>query len=160
MTINNFKKYIITLEKSDIDIINTTIAKKGIEGFFSQQLVYLDCSRIVKEVRITQTTSFKYRVDISRYLHVINSIKNTEQYDIWLNKLITLHNNNLEYEKENPPIIYDKPAKKAVTKINKNPARREKVAKNTSNENITVSESLKSKLVGCVNVKFNIKLKK
>ena len=160
MTINNFKKYIITLEKSDIDIINTTIAEKGIEGFFSQQLVYLDCSRIVKEVRITQTTSFKYRVDISRYLHVINSIKNTEQYDIWLNKLITLHNNNLEYEKENPPIIYDKPAKKAVTKINKNPARRDKVTKNTSNENITVSESLKSKLVGCVNVKFNIKLKK
>ena len=160
MTINNFKKYIITLEKSDIDIINTTIAEKGIEGFFSQQLVYLDCSRIVKEVRITQTTSFKYRVDISRYLHVINSIKNTEQYDIWLNKLITLHNNNLEYEKENPPIIYDKPAKKVVTKINKNPARRDKVAKNTSNENITVSESLKSKLVGCVNVKFNIKLKK
>lgn len=160
MTINNFKKYIITLEKSDIDIINKTIAEKGIEGFFSQQLVYLDCSRIVKEVRITQTTSFKYRVDISRYLHVINSIKNTEQYDIWLNKLITLHNNNLEYEKENPPIIYDKPAKKAVTKINKNPARRDKVAKNTSNENITVSESLKSKLVGCVNVKFNIKLKK
>ena len=97
MTINNFKKYIITLEKSDIDIINITIAEKGIEGFFSQQLVYLDCSRIVKEVRITQTTSFKYRVDISRYLHVINSIKNTEQYDIWLNKLITLHNNNLEY---------------------------------------------------------------
>ena len=33
MTINNFKKYIITLEKSDIDIINTTIAEKGIEGF-------------------------------------------------------------------------------------------------------------------------------
>ena len=160
MTINNFKKYIITLEKSDIDITNTTIAEKGIEGFLSQQLVYLNCSRIVKEVRITQTTSFKYRVDISRYLHVINSIKNTEQYDIWLNKLITLHNNNLEYEKENPPIIYDKPAKKAVTKINKNPARRDKVAKNTSNENITVSESLKSKLVGCVNVKFNIKLKK
>ena len=160
MTTNRFKKYIITLEKSDIDIINTTIAEKGIEGFFSQQLVYLDCSRIVKEVRITQTASFKYRVDISRYLHVINSIKNTEQYDIWLNKLITLHNNNLEYEKENPPIIYDKPAKKAVTKINKNPARRDKVAKNTSNENITVSESLKSKLVGCVNVKFNIKLKK
>lgn len=160
MTINNFKKYIITLEKSDIDIINTTITEKGIEGFFSQQLVYLDCSRIVKEIRITQTTSFKYRVDISRYLHVINSIKNTEQYDIWLNKLITLHNNNLEYEKENPPIIYDKPAKKAVTKINKNPARRDKVTKNTSNENITVSESLKSKLVGCVNVKFNIKLKK
>ena len=160
MTTNRFKKYIITLEKNDIDIINTTIAEKGIEGFFSQQLVYLDCYRIVKEVRITQTTSFKYRVDISRYLHVINSIKNTEQYDIWLNKLITLHNNNLEYEKENPPIIYDKPAKKAVTKINKNPARRDKVAKNTSNENITVSESLKSKLVGCVNVKFNIKLKK
>ena len=160
MTTNNFKKYIITLEKSDIDIINTTIAEKGIEEFFSQQLVYLDCSRIVKEVRITQTTSFKYKVDISRYLHVINSIKNTEQYDIWLNKLITLHNNNLEYEKENPPIIYDKPAKKAVTKINKNLARRDKVAKNTSNENITVSESLKSKLVGCVNVKFNIKLKK
>lgn len=160
MTINNFKKYIITLEKSDIDIINTTIAEKGIEGFFFQQLVYLDCSRIVKEVRITQTTSFKYRVDISRYLHVINSIKNTEQYDIWLNKLITLHNNNLEYEKENPPIIYDKPAKKAVTKINKNSARRDKVTKNTSNENITVSESLKSKLIGCVNVKFNIKLKK
>lgn len=160
MTINNFKKYIITLEKSDIDIINTTIAEKGIEGFFSRQLVYLDCSHIIKEVRITQTTSFKYRVDISRYLHVINSIKNTEQYDIWLNKLITLHNNNLEYEKENPPIIYDKPAKKAVSKINKNPARRDKVAKNTSNENVTVSESLKSKLVGCVNVKFNIKLKK
>ena len=160
MTINNFKKYIITLEKSDIDIINATIAEKGIEGFFSQQLVYLDCSRIVKEVRITQTTSFRYRIDISRYLHVINSIKNTEQYDIWLNKLITLHNNNLEYEKENPPIIYDKLTKKAVTKINKNPARRDKVAKNTSNENITVSESLKSKLVGCVNVKFNIKLKK
>ena len=160
MTTNRFKKYIITLEKNDIDIINTTIAEKGIEGFFSQQLVYLDCSRIVKEVRITQTTSFKYRVDISRYLHIINSIKNTEQYDIWLNKLITLHNNNLEYEKENPPIIYDKPAKKAVTKINKNPARRDKVVKNTSNENITVSESLKSKLVGCVNVKFNIKLKK
>ena len=160
MTINNFKKYIITLEKSDIDIINITIAEKGIEGFFSQQLVYLDCSRIVKDVRITQTTSFKYRVDISRYLHVINSIKNTKQYDIWLNKLITLHNNNLEYEKENPPIIYDKPAKKAVTKINKNPARRDKVVKNTSNENIAVSESLKSKLVGCVNVKFNIKLKK
>ena len=56
MTIEEiFNEYYTTLDNLDKSIIDSNVAKKGVDKFLSQQLVYLDCSRILLGMRMMQT---------------------------------------------------------------------------------------------------------
>ena len=116
MVVNIFKVYLTELDSVDKNIIDNRVAEKGIECYLSQQLIYLDCSRIVKGMRMMQTVGYPYKREISSYFYALDKFigsneysnpDNDEIYEYHLNKLIELHKANLEYEKENPPIIYD-----------------------------------------------------
>lgn len=122
MDISIFKPYLTELDSVDKNIIDNRVAEKGIEGYLSQQLIYLDCSRIIKGMRMMQTVGYPYKREITSYLYALDKFigsneysdpDNDEEYKYRLNKLLELHKANLEYEKENPPIIYDelKPTK-------------------------------------------------
>ena len=121
MNINDIiKMYHTELDDIDKQMIDDKVAEKGIEGYLNQQLIYLDCSRILQGMRMMQTIGYPYKREICSYLYVIHNCSDID-YDIiddkhnceyWENKLIERHLANIEYEKENPPIWYDDKPKK------------------------------------------------
>ena len=159
MILKTFKDYLIELDKSDINILNQEVVEKGVEGYLSLLLVYLDCSRIINNMRMMQTIGYPYRVYISRYVYILDNILNKDNYNEYVNKLISLHSKNLEYEKEHDTIIYDKKGfNQFKSKVKKHPRRENIRKKTTSKPADNDSNSLKCKLAGCANIKFNIKL--
>ena len=52
MKLKNFDDYNIELDKFDIKMLNNEIVEKGVENYLSLLLVYLDCSRIINNMRI------------------------------------------------------------------------------------------------------------
>lgn len=119
MEYTELRDYIISLDNSDHKMIDQRVAEKGIEGYLNQQLVYLDCSRIIQGMRMMQTIGYPYQREISSYLYALETVAGND-FDLdkeWINKLLERHQTNLEYEKENPPIWYG--GKKAKDKWDK-----------------------------------------
>ena len=159
MSIKDLEDYQIDLDKFDIEILNNNIVEKGIENYLSLLLVYLDCSRIINNMRIMQTIGYTYKRYISTYIYILNNILDKNKYSEYINNLISLHLKNLDYEKENPPIIYDqKGFNEFKSKTNKHPRKRKIKEQTIPGFGNNTSSSLKAKLAGCANVKFNIKL--
>lgn len=121
MIIKELNKYTTILDEIDLNIIDQNIQDKGVEGFLNKQLVYLDCSRIINDMRVMQTVGYPYQREISRYLYVLDLIEDDSIKQDYINRLIDLHNRNLAFESENPPIIYKRNTK---DKSNKLPRRR------------------------------------
>lgn len=113
--VRELDSYITSLDKADCSLIDSRIAEKGIERYLTQQLIYLDCSRIINGMRMMQTIGYPYQREISSYIYAVEM--HAVHKHIWENKLIELHHANLEYEKENPPIWYG--GKKAKDKWDK-----------------------------------------
>lgn len=119
MELTELRDYITTLDDCDHRMIDQRVAEKGIEGYLTRQLVYLDCSRIIKGMRMMQTIGYPYQREISAYLYALETVAGND-FDFdkeWINKLLERHQANLEYEKENPPIWYG--GKKAKDKWDK-----------------------------------------
>lgn len=121
MSINDIvKQYYTELDDVDKRMIDARVAEKGIEEYLNQQLIYLDCSRILQGMRMMQTIGYPYKREICSYAYALKEQVNfmthnePEKFDreIWINKLIERHKANLEYEKENPPVWYDGKPKK------------------------------------------------
>ena len=115
MTINKLvEKYHTDLDEFDRTMIDIRVEEKGIEEYLNQQLVYLDCSRIIQGMRMMQTIDYPYKREISSYIYALENLVNfltVKDSDIskfnkeeWINKLIERHSENVEYEKKNPPI--------------------------------------------------------
>lgn len=123
MEYTELRDYITSLDDSDHKMIDQRVAEKGIEGYLNQQLVYLDCSRIIQGMRMMQTIGYPYQREITFYLyalehqHEILATKECNKTEVnkdeWIDKLLKLHAANVEYEKEHPPVWYGgKKAKK------------------------------------------------
>lgn len=103
------KDYIIRLSSDITNSVDKEVAEKGIEEYLNQQLRYLDATRTMANgMRPEQTISHIYMLDVSRYLYVINKYPSIINVQYWLDKLKERHKANIKYEKENPPIVYDK----------------------------------------------------
>ncbi|MBQ3306900.1 MAG: hypothetical protein IJG68_01770 [Bacilli bacterium] len=123
-------QYICYLDDSDKKMIDERVAEKGIENYLSQQLIYLDCSRIINGMRMMQTIGYPYQREITSYLYALQT-KAGNDFDFdkeWFDKLIKQHHANIEYEKINPPVWYGgKKAKDKWLKDNNKLPRRRKV---------------------------------
>lgn len=108
--------YITTLDDVDHKMIDQRVAERGIENYLSQQLIYLDCSRIINYMRMMQTIGYPYQREITSYIYALQKLSQ-EDKPIWVNKLLDLHHANLKYEETNPPIWYG--GKKAKDKWDK-----------------------------------------
>lgn len=118
MGINYFiKTYSTELDDSDKRMIDEKVAEIGIDKYLNQQLIYLDCSRILQGMRMMQTIGYPYKREITSYLYAMEGYATHKH--IWEDKLIERHQANLEYEKENPPIWYDSKPKKASKRKSK-----------------------------------------
>ena len=89
------KRYIIPLDDNVKRICSNSVAEYGIDKTIENQLHYLDCTRIVNGLRLMPPIGTPYKSELSLYY----------------NKIAEIHKANLKYEKDNPPIIYDKSKK-------------------------------------------------
>ncbi len=154
MNINDIiRRYTTELDYSDKNLIDKRVAEKGIEEYLNQQLVYLDCSRIIDGMRMMQTIGYPYMKEISSYIYALTELDISDDNIYWINKLIERHQANIEYEKENPPVWYDGKPKKVSRRKSKakegdmfpEEAKKAKVSK--------AEAKLKAKLLG-VNIGF------
>ena len=171
MEYTELRDYIISLDDSDHKMIDQRVAEKGIEGYLNQQLVYLDCSRIIQGMRMMQTIGYPYQREISSYLYALENQVNfltVKDSDVskfnkqeWIDKLLKRHQANLEYEKENPPIWYGgKKAKDKWDKEHPKHPRRKKYTESTipgMGKEISNKEKLKKLSAQFGNLTFKIK---
>ena len=163
MEYTKLRNYITSLDDSDRKIIDKKVAEKGIEEYLNQQLIYLDCSRIIKGMRMMQTIGYPYQREISSYLYALETVAGND-FDFdkeWINKLLERHQANLEYEKENPPVWYGgKKAKDKWDKEHGKHPRRKKVVEGTipgMGKEISNKERLKKLSAQFGNLTFKIK---
>lgn len=122
MSINNIvSQYYTELDEVDKRMIDEKVAEKGIEEYLNQQLIYLDCTRIIQGMRMMQTIGYPYKREIMSYAYALSGLAEDPDYEQkWINKLIERHNANLEYERTNPPVWYDGKPKKVCKRKQKN----------------------------------------
>jgi len=163
MEYTELRDYITSLDDSDHEMIDQRVAKKGIEGYLNQQLVYLDCSRIIQGMRMMQTIGYPYQREISSYIYALETVAGND-FDFdkeWIDKLLERHQANLEYEKENPPIWYGgKKAKDKWDKEHGKHPRRKKSIEGTipgMSKEISNKEKLKKLSAQFGNLTFKIK---
>lgn len=122
MDLEKLNKYMTFLDDNDKQLIDKRVAEKGIEGYLNQQLIYLDCSRVINGMRMMQTIGYPYQREITSYLYALEKAGENKEISTaeWFNKLIQQHDKNIEYEKSNPPTWYGgKKAKDEWLKANK-----------------------------------------
>ena len=161
MQVKDLEQYICILDKNDCSMIDNKVAEKGIENYLSQQLIYLDCSRILQGMRMMQTIGYPYQREITSYLYAVETYATNKQDCI--DRLLGIHALNLAYEKENPPVWYGgKKAKDKWLKDNKATKlpRRRKIVEKTipgMGKEITNKEKLKKLSAQFGNLTFKIK---
>lgn len=103
-------KYIGTLDAQDkrwYDYILHTKHKGNETGALEELLKSLDCTRIYDCGRPMQTINYGYRTDIAGYYYILEKLEyNKDLQNIYLNKLYNRHVENLNFEKDNPPVRY------------------------------------------------------
>lgn len=108
------KRYIIPLDDSVKRICSNSVAEYGIDKAIENQLHYLDCTRIVNGLRLMQTIGTPYQYEMSKLAYILSIYLSEDEEDklsLYYNKIAEIHKANLKYEKDNPPIIYDKSKK-------------------------------------------------
>lgn len=152
------KKYHTDLDEIDRAMIDKRVEEKGIEEYLNQQLVYLDCTRVIDDMRMMQTIGYPYKREICSYIYAVEM--HAVHKHIWEDKLLERHNTNIEYEKENPPIWYDGKPKKSVNRKSK-AKEGDMFPEETKKAKVSKAEAkLKAKLLGA-NLEFgSFKFKK
>ena len=108
------KRYIIPLDDSVKRICSNSVDEHGIDKAIENQLHYLDCTRIVNGLRLMQTIGTPYQYEMSKLAYMLDTYLSDDEEDkisLYYNKIAETHKANLKYEKDNPPIIYDKSKK-------------------------------------------------
>lgn len=114
-------KYKVPLDGCDVEILDNRIKASGVDDVIQSQLRFLDCTRTIKgqwgDIRAIQTIDYTYKDELSKLLYVIDNYceDKVEHYA----KLLELHTANIEYEKQNPPIIYKKKKRNSTSRSSK-----------------------------------------
>lgn len=101
------RQYQRPLDKSEYIRLEKEVERDGLDATINRYLHYCDCTRwdLEHKYRICQTIDFRYTIDMSRLLYIIDTFAND---DIHMAKVIKRHEDNIKFEFEFPPIIYDK----------------------------------------------------
>ena len=157
------KTYHTDLDNCDRAMIDKRVEEKGIGEYLNQQLVYLDCTRVIDGMRMMQTIGYPYKREITSYMYALKKyyenrdcpldINEQEEYQYDIDRLIERHQANLEYEKENPPVWYDGKTKKNNKRKSKT-KEGDMFPEETKKAKISKAEAkLKAKLLGA-NLEF------
>lgn len=114
--IKPLKKYLEPVDSFLKDIVAQHIERNGINRFFDYMFTTIDCSRYSSDgMRLNQTVGNVYKNDITQLVYAIETYVSNEEKDSYYEKLLTIHNANLEFEILNPPIIYEEKQKRKTT---------------------------------------------
>lgn len=114
--ISSLNDYIIKSDTFISNFVDNEIKSVGLNCYLDYQFRRLNCANTYPNgIRAIQTIDNSYKINITETVYIIQNYIEEYKRDEYLIKLLMLHQNNLEYEKQNPPIIY----KQTITK-NKN----------------------------------------
>lgn len=133
---------LIKLEDADRRLVKYESDQVGLENYIQKELDYLDVTRTLAEnpkFRIIQTIDWLYKVTLAKVHYAISLVESVEERKMLLHKLAEKHKANIEYEKENPPLVYKGPKQAAKSKRSKSP-----VEKNEHRETVA-EKKLKAK---------------
>lgn len=164
--ISPIQKYIREISPTQIGIIEHNVQRIGREEVFNNQLKYLDCTRISKDgMRLQQTIGYPYMYEMTKIVYIVQAYFSDDE-DNKLQQILNLHQKNLEYEIEHPPVWYggEKNKKKFEKDFNNKSknlvnSRQKRVKFDENGEPIKSAAERKLALkVGKINaLKFNIK---
>lgn len=114
---------IIDLNILKEDFVNLRIKDYGgVEEAIEHQFVELDCSRVYNNgMRAMQTNIYRYTYEVSMTVALIDRLDDNDLKRKYIQQLNAVHNNNLEFEKDNPPIDYNYKVKKKAAKAARKP---------------------------------------
>lgn len=110
------KEYTRQLDDIDKRFCTNYVAEHGVDGAIERQFQYLDCTRVKDNLRLMQTIGVPYQYEMSKLAYILYTyLADDEEAKLkyYLDKLAKLHKANLDYERDNPPIVYDKTKKVA-----------------------------------------------
>lgn len=149
------------------NFVDSEIKSVGLDCYLDYQFRRLNCANVYPNgMRAIQTIDHSYRVNIAETVYLIQNYVEECKRDEYFIKLLMLHQSNLEYEKQNPPIVYKQKVTKSKikTKVDdiiedkpkrtkkKNTTTKEKVPKQTAAE-----RKLAAKVAKLNTLSFNIK---
>ena len=105
------KKYIGVLDAQDkrwYEYVLNSMCKGDVIVALDKILNWLDCTRVYDCGRPMQTINYGYRTDISGYYYILDKVSDEELRNCYIAKLDSRHAENLNFEKDNPPIEYHK----------------------------------------------------
>ena len=150
------KSYIAQLTDMDYRMIDCKIkeADYDIAKAIDFQFKQLDCSRVLSNgMRNIQTIGVDYQIEMATTLEMINKLDEKER-DEYIAKLNDLHEANLSFEEDNPPIDYKTKTRKVATR-----KPRVKQTEFGFSKEVKAEQSLNKKLKEYANLNFKIKIK-
>lgn len=119
--ISPLNNYIDKFNTFIINFVDSEIKSVGLNCYLDYQFRRLDCTNVYPNgMRAIQTIDHSYRVNITETVYIIQNYIGECERDEYFIKLLMLHQNNLEYEKQNPPIVYKQTVTKSKTKTKSN----------------------------------------
>lgn len=137
-------KYIIRPDAKKQIELKTRLDKHGFEECFKSNYFWLDCTVIVdtkRGWRRNQTINDFYKCQLGELYYWLSLYEGTDK-EQYLRLMEERHNNNLEFEKLNPPIDFDELDDKYVRRKNK-PKHKEVDGKRIAQERAEKVEKIK-----------------
>ena len=99
------------------NFVDSEIKSVGLDCYLDYQFRRLNCANIYPNgMRAIQTIDHSYKINITETVYIIQNYIEECKRDEYFIKLLMLHQNNLEYEKQNPPIVYKQYVTNSKTK--------------------------------------------
>lgn len=108
------------MEAGEVELVKSWFTGKTYFEVLDDILEQLDCTKISPIGRTMQTINYRYSFLMEAYNYVLNCAIdanriNIEQFKLYKGKLDERHIANLEFEKDNPPVVYTKKCKGKAT---------------------------------------------
>ena len=108
------------MNKSEEKLVESWLIGKSYFQVLDKILNELDCTKESPIGRIMQTINYRYKFLMEAYNKILNMAIDanritSEQFNLYRGRLEQRHIANLEFEKDNPPIVYAKKGKAKAT---------------------------------------------
>ena len=108
------------MESNEVALVESWFTGKTYFEVLDNILEELDCTKVSSIGRIMQTINSRYNFLMEAYNYVLNCAMdanriNIKQFNFYKGKLDERHIANLEFEKDNPPVVYTNKKKAKAT---------------------------------------------
>lgn len=150
--------YIVELLDRQYQAIDNDVKERGWEPCLEYELKTLDCTRLLKNgQRAIQSIDFTYAAKVTRILYIIDNYVEDENKEAMYDKFLEKHEANLKFEKDNPPVIYDKKNYSPINKTKKTKEKKDKTPKEPRQSAAKTKLALKAAKLNALSINLPIK---